>query len=351
MSSRPSSLRHVFQLSLLFVYLKKQQGFTTKSNELSNYLKVAIAKLVKFVVMPRGTRQGRIKSVVVDNHTACALQQTSDKESENLNDNHSDDMIKSNRKRYLSDVSIKRTKGKGKRTKRDKVNEEELDYEDDLPADEFETAQFEEGNNLVEIAVHEGDHSQFPSEGESDDDLEMSDIEEGEVTDRESNNASMRADSEAEQSDIRVVKNKSSRRSMEQKIEEQNSKLQELSSTLKSMQEIMMKQGGYVNTDRKESGKQKSLRKTTPKKKASGGETEQLDISIFEETIYKDALDKQSVEERMVDPEIVFKIKDNRRGSSSSEDQVNTSDELMDVENFIADCEAMAKSGNMNEDR
>ena len=240
-SSRPSSLRHVFQLSLLFVYLKKQQGFAMKSNDLSNYLKVTITKLDKLLVMPRGTRQGRIKLVVVDNRTACALPLTSDKESENLNDNHSDDMIKSNRKRHPSDVSIKKAKGKGKRTKMDKVNEEELDYEDELPADEFETTQFEEGNNLVEIAVHEGDQSQFPSVGESDEDSEMSDIEEGEVSDGESNNTSMRAVSEAEQSDKRVVKNKSMRRSMELKIEEQNSKLQELSSTLKSMQEIIMK--------------------------------------------------------------------------------------------------------------
>ena len=56
--------------------------------------------------------------------------------------------------------------------------------------------------------------------------------------------------------------------------------------------------------------------------------------------------------ETIVDPEISFKIKDTRRGSSSSEDQVNTSDELMDVDNFIADCEAQAKKDRQpNEDQ
>ena len=44
-----------------------------------------------------------------------------------------------------------------------------------------------------------------------------------------------------------------------------------------------------------------------------------------------------------VDSEVAFKIKaPNRRGSSSSEEQIDTSDELLDVDNFIADCQREA---------
>ena len=120
-----------------------------------------------------------------------------------------------------------------------------------------ETVRFEEDDNVVEIAVQDADQTQFISDDESDpdDNSENSEIEDGEVTEQETNEIS-----EPSSPDKRIVKLKMSRRSMEQKIEEQNYKLQEMSSTLKTMQEMMMKQGGFdtaVSSGNKQKGKVK----------------------------------------------------------------------------------------------
>ena len=136
---------------------------------------------------------------------------------------------------------------------------------------------------------------------------------------------------------------------MEEKIAEQNDKLQEMSSTLKTMQEMMMQQG-FDKSDKRKKG-----RVATPKKQALGGKHEvaqqdedptELEHSLSDETIYKEAIPRQ---EEIVDSEITFKIREpeERRGSSSSEEplEVDTSDELMDVDNFIADCEQRAREG------
>ena len=67
---------------------------------------------------------------------------------------------------------------------------------------------------------------------------------------------------------------------------------------------------------------------------------------------FNDCQDQQEVNELNVnvDREISFKLRQNR-DSSSSEERIDTSDEMMDIENnlcdphssFIAECEAQAK--------
>ena len=89
---------------------------------------------------------------------------------------------------------------------------------------------------------------------------------------------------------------------------------------------------------------------------------------LTDTTIYQNALDQNEEQQRTIegDPEISFKIKSvkttqgqsdqfdqegqKRRESSSSEDQVNTSEELMEIDmdindHFIADCAAEAARG------
>ena len=90
------------------------------------------------------------------------------------------------------------------------------------------------------------------------------------------------------------------------------------------------------------------------KKENTGERTESSD-SMSETTIYKNALEEVRYIEREVDPEIAFRVKEgsspsndkqNKCNSSSSEEErIDTSDELMEVdfnEKFIADCEAEA---------
>ena len=116
------------------------------------------------------------------------------------------------------------------------------------------------------------------------------------------------------------------------------------------MQQIMVEKGIFKEFE--ESQKSKRTGKVQTKKRASRGmlnEVEQAELnnSYSETTIYKPAIEKQ----QMVDPEISFKLPEERRGSSSSEEQIDTSDELMDVDNFIADCEAAAKKDRVNQSK
>ena len=56
--------------------------------------------------------------------------------------------------------------------------------------------------------------------------------------------------------------------------------------------------------------------------------------NVFDD-IPTDCTDKELVQ--VVDKEISFHIK--RKDSTSSDDQIDTSDELLDVDKFIADCQ------------
>ena len=126
--------------------------------------------------------------------------------------------------------------------------------------------------------------------------------------------------------------------------------LSEVSLTLQVMQEMMIKKGLFNEFEEKLARDREHG--ALPKRKASGGNEEfNLDNSSSDMTIYKEAVGKQSTVESVVDPEITFKLnEDGRWGSSSSEEQdgIDTSDELMDVDNFIADCQAAASVGKHN---
>ena len=132
--------------------------------------------------------------------------------------------------------------------------------------------------------------------------------------------------------------------------------LDDMSTTLKFMQEMMLKNGLFkANED--------SADKTVKDKQKSEYET---NLSNSETTIYHKAvlpdnivvqgnetIDNergQSTDNIQVDPEITFKLNQdannsneniqiNRRESSSSEEHIDTSDELLDVDKFIADCQ------------
>ena len=130
-------------------------------------------------------------------------------------------------------------------------------------------------------------------------------------------------------------------------------KLDTLSQSLEVMKELLLKKGVSTN-DLNGSDSQK-------RKKHDGGDRGNVNVesSNSETTIYRNVLDKiasREPAEITVDPEIVFnnrrsigqKKPDKLRVSSSSDEQIDTSDELMEVdidmnECFIADCEAEAK--------
>ena len=117
-----------------------------------------------------------------------------------------------------------------------------------------------------------------------------------------------------------------------------------MSSTLLAMKELMVKNGLTGELEK-------------INRKSNAGKSDHISAiqSSSETTIYKNALEKQvnplttnEIAEEEVHSEITFRVNkadiSKLRESSSSEDPIDTSDEMMDVdvcnvnENFIADC-------------
>ena len=142
-------------------------------------------------------------------------------------------------------------------------------------------------------------------------------------------------------------------------------RLDSMSDTLRAVQELLLKRGLTGNDAVGNSEQKDKTTKNKNKTSKSQGEKEIISTknSTSETTI--NALEKLPVNEQLVDPEIMFKVLDEhpvntsdndgrgKRDSSSSEDKIDTSDEMLEVENeplcqvnpdsFIAECEKEAR--------
>ena len=109
----------------------------------------------------------------------------------------------------------------------------------------------------------------------------------------------------------------------------------------------MMVKKGYFDEDQSPDKRKGKLSKADKKQKGDNdsnqGEQMRVVTDVSETTIYHNLLDKEGNVNADAgcldpdDPEIIFKHRD----SSSSEDQVDTSNELVDpeiIDQFIADC-------------
>ena len=325
-----------------------------------------------------------VKSKVVKKQPDLRDQLNKKSSRKNANGNHCADMETQNkpltRKRYRESKSRERDSSKRNKSDTFERDEEELDYFDDQDHEQEnkrESVRFEEDNNIVEISLNET-QSQFMSEDENDRDSEFSEREDGELEDesRHQSESEMAAsDAEGENPRQTTSSAQRSRRHVNQnKNKERRSlkdQLDQVSSTLQVMQEMMIKKGIFNEFEEQQKGA-RSKGGPTPKRKASGGKSQSFqdnenktEASVIESnsetTIYKEAVLERSTVETIVDPEISFKVNTEveqegaRRGSSSSEEPIDTSDELMDVDNFIADCEAAAsqiskkQGGNLRE--
>ena len=244
---------------------------------------------------------------------------------------------------------------------------------------------FEEDDNVVEMEVDGNDFQSEQSEGEitedsgeeSTEDRSSSDEDDGRAECYESSQEKMyakwkgssghdgnhkRVRSRRSQSRSRsrsCVRDRTRARSREHSRESRRSlemKLDCMGNALELMQNIMMKQVMLGDNDGKAENKQAEANT------AKSGENlcKSVINSNSDTTIYNNALEqvpedqapKESVSNigyntLVVDSEISLKIpgKVNGRESSSSEDQVDTSDELIEVDcdKFIADCQAQAE--------
>ena len=132
-------------------------------------------------------------------------------------------------------------------------------------------------------------------------------------------------------------------------------RMSKMSDTLVSIQQLMVQQGIVNNPEKREKQKVTKRKREESRGKSNNTPDSDKDDDDSDTTIYKKAIEKARLmgapppPEQMLnlvemDLEVTLNFK--KHDSSSSEDKVNTSDELMEVdinEQFIADCEAAAK--------
>ena len=192
----------------------------------------------------------------------------------------------------------------------------------------------------------EGEQDMAESSQESDEDEPVSSAEESQDEENNTDGEQEASQSEFEHSEATPSNTPQKRKAPVKKNRKRSveAQLESMSSTLEVMRDFFLHQ--------------MSSNKEVPVARREGNNrgksSEQTIDSPSVMTIYNNALEKIAPDEEMVDPEIVFKVNkvDKQRNSSSSEDRIDTSDELMDVEDppnemlndrFIADCEREAK--------
>ena len=194
--------------------------------------------------------------------------------------------------------------------------------------------------------------NQTSDNSSSESDGEETNLEEGEVSINSVNSDNNEDEEAAPELKRKVVKKK--------KRESLQAKLDDVSSTLKVMQEMMIKKGFFHDEDQDERsrktdrGQKKKKQDKHESGKSISNESNAQCFSHLETTIYKEVLvlegnnsilqppeDRESDRIEVVDKEISFHIK--RKDSTSSDDQIDTSDELLDVDKFIADCQEDAR--------
>ena len=278
----------------------------------------------KVEVAPKATRAQSDKKLVKDRM----------KSKSNRNDNHvSMETVEVNRK-CGRNASSERAHKKSK-TISLQSSDSELDYDED-------NVRFQEDDEVVQITIT-NERAEFPSDNEATS-AESDSEEEGEV----------REDSDKTESERGKVvlpdksnKHNQSRQSVEDQIEN-------LNSTVMAMKEMMC-QKGILDEFEGQNKSSKRQNQDNGKGKTSDSDLQQSNDSNSVTTIYRAAVEQdvnrdQNLGKKVTlrdvdDPEIVFRIErpEQKRDSSSSEEQIDTSDELIDVDNFIADCEASAR--------
>ena len=222
------------------------------------------------------------------------------------------------------------------------------------------TSMFEEDGNEVAMEIQadkdvsDGEDKDQSFADDSNSELESDD---GEISDREESNDDNEneeqhltnqqelsneeaiSDSEDEKLAQKKAEKQQRRQARKERRESMENKLDSLTSSVQVMQELMMK-SGYGHQEAMQPSTSSKPRKTGKNGCNQKDSSDQIE-ALSKTTIYKDAVRKQM---EVDDPEITFNF--NKRDSSSSEDRIDTSDELMEIDvndQFIADCAQQAE--------
>ena len=283
--------------------------------------------------------------------------QVASEDEPNQNDNHCVE-AQTSRKRNVSGASTSTVKSKvckvntmdQRKIRRDRsedqTSEEELDDDDT----DVQKVNFTEGVNEVDFGVHT-DEEDFENVEDDPESSDEEDLEEGEVgKESEVESEAEVGESEPEGKDTHRPKaNKGQKKARRESLE---AKLDSVTASLNILHQAMKRKGFFDDEQPIEKPKKQKGNKKSEKKR---GKTELMGNSVSETTIYQPAILAETNENHnlvddksSIDEEITFKMPNevnNRASTSSEEEQINTSDELadLDVEQFIADCQEDAR--------
>ena len=201
-------------------------------------------------------------------------------------------------------------------------------------AQEFASESDNSEDSNSDSAKSSDDETGFVSDGEIIDDKEDAEW----MNEGEDSQASNYPSSQDDEPNDRLCKDKKKKKKAKRKSMED--KIDTMSNTLLAWQQIMMKNGLLATeSDKERADNRKRNKNETTAKRPNKGE-ENLAVSNSDTIIYQNVLNKQTTSEVIVDPEITIKrcghLVDaenaKNRQSSSSEEIIDTNDELMEVD-------------------
>ena len=251
-----------------------------------------------------------------------------DNEVENVNSNHAIE----NRKKNKLDLSKSKVKSKVVKVKtiQEAKNSTVFEANGDEVSMEIEGQNFSDDNDNP----NQSEPSDTESEGEISEEEEEQKQEEQEQMNNESE-----AESEDEETVCKKLHKRAKKQERWQRRESMESKLDMVSTTLQQMKKFMAERGFDFNEE--EMNRQKAKPAQKQGKSIVKESDKESEVTIYKDAVKKVSNDSNEFYQQMDDPEISFKTKPNRE-SSSSEDRIDTSDEMMEIdinEQFIADCE------------
>ena len=291
--------------------------------------------------MPRGVKKTK-KSTDTENklHTEVTL---SEDGIANVNTNHSSTSMRLHRSQTIGEIKPQKHQVKSKVVVPDQDRQKRKDLRIQGESNTTHTFEFNENGKTIHIEINDGEFASeeelepnseqgaIPSESEDEETEydEASDQEAGEITEEGSElDMERESDHVPEPASPEVNKKKQKQR----KRSSVEDRLDTLSNTLLAMKELLTKKGitEPITTDSKELSKKDSTKT---------GRDKVTDDLLSDTTIYQNALEQIDDSEPLdADPEITFKNKcdqtqvNSKRDSSSSEEKIDTSDELLDVE-------------------
>ena len=214
----------------------------------------------------------------------------------------------------------------------DELNES-LDYDDDT------VNQFEEDGQVIKMRVNTDEDQEFENDDNEPGEINETDSEHEEDELRSNDNnqepeGDTTTDFDDSEDEQRKVKHRKRKKKDKRRLEHQ---ISELSDALFAMQNVMVQHGIFKNN--------READKAGERKKNQKAPSTNSETTVYDNAVPWDRNGDTNTLESMevVDDEITLNLGKSRQNNVSSDEQADTSEELINVTEFIADCAAEAE--------